>query len=88
MVYNVFSLVKRFESYETLCSLFRETGQHTLELTVYMRIRQFILELLQLIAELVDSDFNELIVSNMKDTPENIKLLKLFDNKLNQQIRT
>ena len=87
MVYNVFSLVKRFKSYETLGSLFRETGQQTLELTVYMRIWQFILELLQLMAELIDGDFNELITSNMKNTPENNRLLKLFDTKLYQQIR-
>jgi hypothetical protein len=87
MVYNVFSLVKRFESYETLGCLFRETGQQTLELTVYMRIWQFILELLQIIAEIVDGDFNELIVSNMKNEPENNRLLKLFDNQLYQQIR-
>lgn len=86
MVYNVFSLVKRFEFYETLGCLFRETGQQTLELTVYMRIWQFILELLQIIAEIVDGDFNELIISVMKNTPENNRLLKLFDNQLYQQI--
>ena len=87
MVYKIFSIDKCIESYETLGSLFRETGQQTLELTVYMRIWQFILELLQLIAEIVDGDFNELIVSNMKNKPENNRLLKLFDNKLYQQIR-
>jgi hypothetical protein len=87
VVYNVFSLVKRFESYETLGCLFRETGLQTLEMTVYMRIWQFILELLEIIAELIDGDFNELIVSNMKNTPENNRLLKLFDNKLYQEAR-
>jgi len=87
MVYKVFSLVKRFESYETLGSLFRETGQQTLDLTVYMRIWQFILELLQIFAVLIDSDINELIINVMKNTPENNRLMELFEAKLYQQIR-
>lgn len=52
-----------------------------------MRIWQFILELLQIIAEIVDGDFNELIVGNMQNEPEKNRLLKLVDNKLYQQIR-
>jgi hypothetical protein len=62
-------------------------GQQTLELTIYMRIWQFILQLLEIMAELINGDINELIVSNMKNAPENNRLLKLFDNKLYQQIR-
>ena len=87
MVYNVFSMVKRFESYETLGCLFRETGQQTLELTVYMRIWQFILQLLEVMAELINGDINELIISVMQKTPENNRLMELFETKLYQQIR-
>jgi len=57
-----------------------------LELTVYMRIWQFILQLLEIMAELINGDINELIISVMKNTPENNKLMELFETKLYQQI--
>ena len=79
MVYNLFSLAKRFESYETLGILFRQAGQQVTEMTIYKRIWQFILELLRFFAELIDCDINELIINNMKQNPENNKLLKLIE---------
>jgi len=79
MVYNIFSLTKRFESYETLGILFRQTGQQVTEMTIYNRIWQFILELLRLLAEIIEGDFNELIINNMKQPIEDNKLLKLWE---------
>jgi len=87
IVYNVFSLAKRFEAYETLGCLFREVGQQALELTTFMRIWNFILELLTIVSEIIDGDFNELVVSNMKNTSENNVLFKLVDSQFNQSIR-
>jgi len=57
--YNVFSLAKRFEAYETMGDLFEHSKQQAVELTISLRIWGFILELLRLIADLIDSDFNE-----------------------------
>lgn len=79
MVYNVLALTKRFESYETLGILFRQAGQQITEMNIYNRIWQFILELLQLFAEIIDGDFNELIFNNMKQPIEDNKLLKLLE---------
>jgi len=79
IVYNVLSLAKRFEAYETLGMLFREAGQQVTELTIYKRIWQFILELLRLLAEIIDGDFNELISSHMKQPVEDNKLLRLLE---------
>lgn len=79
MVYNVLALTKRFESYETLGILFRQAGQQVTEMNIYNRIWQFILELLQLFAEIIDGDFNELIFNNMKQPIEDNKLLKLLE---------
>ena len=79
MDYNVFSLTKRFESYETLGILFRQAGQQITEMTIYDRIWQFILEIFRLLAEIIDGDFNELIISNMKQPMEDNKLLKLWE---------
>jgi len=56
-------------------------------MTIYMRIWQFILQLLEIMAELINGDINELIISIMKNTPENNRLMELFESKLYQQIR-
>ena len=86
MVYNIFALVKRFESYETIGHLFRETRNQALEVTVWMRIWHFIIELLEILAEIIDGDFNDLIASVMRTAPENNKLLQLLEPEINRSI--
>jgi hypothetical protein len=80
--YNVFSLAKRFEAYETIGGLFAHSKDQAMELTISLRIWGFILELLQLIADLIDGDFNELIVSIMKNKPEDNKIFRLIESQL------
>ncbi|MDD2571333.1 MAG: hypothetical protein PHP77_09540, partial [Bacteroidales bacterium] len=74
-----FKEAKRFDSYETLGILFRQAGQQVTELTIYNRIWQFILDLLRLLAELIDGDFNELVFNVIKQQPEDNRLLKLME---------
>jgi IS4 transposase len=80
--YNVFSLAKRFEAYETIGGIFEHSKDQALELTISLRIWGFILELLRIIAELIDGDFNELIVKIMKNKPENNKIFRLIELQL------
>jgi hypothetical protein len=51
ITYTILSLYKRFESYETLGTLFRDTQQEMLEKTLYERIE---LVLLQILGELLE----------------------------------
>ena len=80
--YNVFSLAKRIEAYETIGGLFEEAKDQALELTISRRIWGFILELLQMVAELTDSDFNELIIRLIKNKPEENKIFRLIESQL------
>ena len=53
-----------------------------MELTISLRIWGFILEMLQIIADYIDGDFNELIVSMMKNKPEGNKIFRLIESLL------
>ena len=52
--YNVFSVVKRFDGYESLGALFRQTNAETIELTVKERIWMIIKEILIEFSENMD----------------------------------
>lgn len=82
--YNVFSLAKRFEAYESIGGLFEQVKDQAMELTISLRIWGFILELLQIIAEFIDSDFNDLIINIMKNKPEENKIFRLIEMQLSK----
>jgi hypothetical protein len=82
--YNVFSLAKRFEAYETIGGIFEHSKDQATELTISLRIWGFILELLRIIADLIDGDFNELIVKIMKNKPEDNKIFRLIELQLSE----
>lgn len=82
--YNVFSLAKRFEAYETIGGLFAHSKDQAMELTISLRIWGFILELLRIIADLIDGDFNELIINIMKNKPEDNKIFRLIESQLSE----
>ncbi len=67
--YNIFSLAKRFTSYETLGALFNETKDTMLELTICKRLWGFILELLAMLADIFDVDMEE-VMSKIIELPE------------------
>jgi len=52
--YNILSVVKRFDGYESLGALFRQTNAETLELTVKERILLIIKEILTEFSENMD----------------------------------
>lgn len=80
--YNVFSLAKRYDAYESIGGLFEHVSDNATELTISMRIWGFILELLHIIADFIDGDFNKLIINVMKNKPENNKIFRLIEMKI------
>jgi len=80
--YNVFSLAKRYDAYESMGGLFEHVKDNATELTISLRIWGFILELLRIIAEFIDSDFNELIINLIKNKPEHNKIFRLIEMQL------
>jgi len=73
--YNIFSTAKRFTAYETLGELFREVQGNIQELTIGEKIWGFILELLHIVTDIFDSDFNELIIRILKTEQVNNKFI-------------
>ena len=79
--FNIFSLAKRFASYETLGGLFAQAKDAIIELTVCKRIWCFFMEIINLIGELFEIEPEELIVkiitvNNINDN----KLLKMLQS--------
>ena len=74
--YNMLSAVKRFTDYETIGELFRQAQQGTLELTVYERIWQIIIEIIHELSEMTGADM-ELLMENLFS--ENEKFSKLIN---------
>jgi hypothetical protein len=80
--YNIFSLAKRFGSYETLGELFRESKESIIELTICKRLWGFLLELINIIADLFDIDPDELIekILTCENTDNKyVKLMRLIE---------
>ena len=78
MQYNIFSLAKRFTSYETLGALFNETKDTVIELTICKRLRGFVLELLAMLADIFEVEMEE-VMSRIIEMPEKEnRLLKII----------
>jgi len=78
ITYTVLSLYKRFESYETLGALFRDTQKDMLEKTLYERIELVILKILCELLEILSIDIEEtlyLLTSSDKAAKEVIVML-------------
>ena len=78
ITYTVLSLYKRFESYETLGALFRDTQKDMLEKTLYERIELVILKILCELLEILGIDMEEtlyLLTSSDKAAKEVIVML-------------
>ena len=78
--YNLLSTAKRFVSYETLGQLFRELQDNIRELTISEKIWGLILEVLQIVVDFFNSDFNELITNILKSDTKNNKLINLLQS--------
>jgi hypothetical protein len=79
IAYNMFSIAKRLNNYETMGDLFREVAGQMTELSLSDRIWNVILELLEFISETLDIDFASLIQSLMQKGDPNSKLLRIIN---------
>jgi len=81
--FNMFSVARRFTSYETLGELFRETSIMLLEMTICQRLWGLFQELLRIIADIFDVDFEELMQKLIDDdNTKNNKLIGFIQNTL------
>lgn len=81
--YNILSVVKRFESYQTIGGLFNQTLSGTLELSVTSKIWALLLETIVEIAELLSADVDDIIATIVQNNP---KTKFFFDNYTARQV--
>jgi len=79
MQYNIFSLAKRLEAYETMGGLFEETQKQALELTLWQRIWELFTELIKLLAETLEIEPDEFMtrILSIENEKQN-KLISIF----------
>ncbi len=79
ITHTVLTLQKRFEAYETMGGLFRETQQHLIELTLWERILEIFIKLLQELVQILNIDIEETMEKIMQDDKTSKKLLSMLD---------
>jgi len=75
--YNLLSVVKRFNDYETLGELFRASQKDTLKLTVAEQIWLIITEIISELSEIFNTDTEILIEKLVSDNERLIKLINI-----------
>ena len=78
MQYIVLTLYKRFQAYETIGELFRESQRHLLELTVAERLWGLFIELQRQIAEVFEIDIEDLLEKMIAQPECEQKILKIL----------
>lgn len=73
--YNLLSVVKRFERYETIGGIFRDVQSQMLELTVGERIWLIIIEILAELSDIFEVDMEMLMEKLLSENEKFIKLL-------------
>jgi hypothetical protein len=71
ITHTILTLQRRFEAYETMGALFRETQQLILELTLFERILKTFLKMLQQLLELIGIDIEETMEKILHDEKTN-----------------
>jgi len=78
MTHTIFTLQRRFEAYETMGELFRETQKHLLELTLWERILKVFIKMLQQLQEILSIDIEETIQKIMSSNKSGSQLLAML----------
>jgi IS4 transposase len=76
--YNLFSTIKRFESYESFGTLFRAVKSETFELNVKERIWLILKEILTVLSNYFDTDIEFLIQQIITDNEQLINMLNSY----------
>lgn len=77
MRYNILSVAKRFEKYETMGELFRQAGEDTLEITISERVWLIILQLVAKLVEILEVDPEMLMEKLIAENQELMKIINL-----------
>ena len=86
IVYLLLNLHKRFSDYETLGEIFREENQQLRELTLWEKLWALFLELIQYLAELFDTDIEDLLQNAINNEDGQEKLILILECLHNTQI--
>jgi hypothetical protein len=73
--YNVLALAKRFTDYESMGEIFRQAKAETLSLTLAEKIWNYLVEVLQIIAEIFEIEMDEILKKLVEENQTIIKLL-------------
>jgi hypothetical protein len=85
ITHTILTLQRRFEAYETLGELFRETQQQLLELTLWERILTAFIRMLRELSEIISIDIEatiEKIITSNHATNQLLKMLRLLSESL------
>ena len=80
--YNILSVVKRFEAYETIGELFRKTNQDSIELTVCQRIWGAILELVAAITKVFSLNDEDVFDAMIHESNELARICSLYQARM------
>jgi hypothetical protein len=78
ITHTILTLQRRFEAYETMGELFRESQQYLLELTLWERILKVFIKMLQQLLEIVSLDVEETIEKIMTSQKAGQQLLAML----------
>jgi hypothetical protein len=78
ITHTILTLQRRFEAYETMGELFRESQQHLLELTLWERILKVFINMLQQLSEVLSIDIDETIEKIMRSEKAGKQLLAML----------
>jgi len=78
ITHTILTLQRRFEAYETMGELFRESQQHLLELTLWERILKVFIKILQQLSEILTIDIDETIEKIMQSEKAGKQLLAML----------
>ena len=81
ILYNIFSLLKKFNYYETIGGIFKNIKEKVQELTIWEKIWDLLMEIVKTIAFAINEDFNELIYTILKSSKKNNEFIKLLELK-------
>jgi len=78
ITHTILSLQLRFKDYETMGGLFRDTQNRMVEETLYRRIMQAILSIIEQLLEILSIDIDETISLLIEDSDKNQKVINLL----------
>jgi hypothetical protein len=79
ITHTILTLKRRFEAYETMGELFRESQQHLLELTLWERILKVFIKMLKQLLEILSIDIEETIERIMQNDQASKQLLTMLN---------